>query len=43
MTDRNDLIGKVYNTLYTNLHRPWGYAGMFLIRALLRLKRHLLH
>lgn len=43
MTDRTDLVGKVYNKLYTNLHRPWGYAGMFLIRTLLRLKRSLLH
>lgn len=43
MTDRGDLIGKLYDTLYRNLHRPWGYAGMFLIRQLLRLKRRLLH
>lgn len=43
MTDRTDLIGKLYNKLYLNLHRPWGYAGMFLIRQLLRLKRRLLH
>lgn len=43
MTDRADWIGSVYNKLYTNLHRPWGYTGMFLIRQLLRLKRRLLH
>lgn len=42
MTDREDIVGKIYNKLYMNLHRPWGFAGMFLIRQLLRLKRKLM-
>lgn len=41
MTDRTDLVGKIYDTLYLNLHKPWGYAGIWLIRQLLRLKRQL--
>lgn len=41
MTDRTDLAGRIYNTLYLNLHTPWGYAGMRSIRQLLRLKRSL--
>lgn len=41
MTERNDLIGKIYNKLYLNLHKRWGFAGIFLIRQLLRLKRSL--
>lgn len=43
MTDTSTLVGKIYDKLYMNLHRPWAYAGMFLIRTLLRLKRRLLH
>jgi len=39
MTDRTDFVGRLYNKLYLNLHRPWGYRGMYLIRQLLRLKR----
>lgn len=41
MTDREDLVGKIYNKLYMNLHKRWGFAGIFLIRQLLRLKRSL--
>lgn len=39
MTDRTDLVGRVYNNLYMHLHTRWGFAGIFLIRQLLRLKR----
>ena len=28
MTDREDLIGRVYDTLFRNLHRPWAYTVM---------------
>ena len=28
MTDRDDLLGKVYDKLFLNLHRPWAYAVM---------------
>lgn len=41
MTDRTDFVGRVYNTLYMHLHTRWGFAGIFLIRQLLRLKRKL--
>ena len=41
MTDRTDLIGKIYDKLYLNLHTFWGYTGIYLIRQLLRLKRSL--
>lgn len=41
MTDREDFVGKLYNKLYMNLHTRWGYAGIFLIRQLIRLKRSL--
>lgn len=39
MTDTATLLGKIYDKLYLHLHTPWGYAGIFLIRQLLRLKR----
>ena len=42
MTDRTDLIGKIYEMLYLHLHTRWGFAGMYLLRQLLRLKRKLL-
>lgn len=43
MTDTSTLPGKLYDKVCMHLHRPWGYAAMFLIRMLLRLKRRLLH
>lgn len=39
MTDRQDLVGRLYNTLYMHLHTRWGFGGMYLIRQLLRLKK----
>lgn len=42
MTDREDIIGKIYDKLYMNLHTRWGYAGIFLIRQLLRLKHSIM-
>lgn len=41
MVDTGSLVGKIYDRLYLNLHKPWGFAGMYLIRQLLRLKRRL--
>lgn len=41
MTDRTDLVGKIYDRLYLNLHTRWGYTGIFLIRQLIRIKRKL--
>lgn len=39
MTDTSNLAGKIYDKLYMNLHRTWGYGSMRIIRQLLRLKR----
>lgn len=41
MVSTDSLVGKVYDQLYLNLHTRWGYAGIWLIRQLLRLKRSL--
>lgn len=32
-TTRTDFLGKLYDKMYINLHRPWGYAAMILYRA----------
>ena len=34
MTDRTDLVGKVFDKVYLNLHTPWGYAAMRLLQKL---------
>lgn len=34
MTDRTDIVGKVFDKVYLNLHRPWGYAAMGLLLKL---------
>ena len=34
MTDRSGLLGTVLDTVYRNLHRPWGYTALRLIRKL---------
>ena len=34
MTDRTDIVGKVFDKIYLNLHRPWGYAAMGLLLKL---------
>lgn len=34
MTDREDLVGKVYDKLFQNLHRPWAYRLMGLLLKL---------
>lgn len=39
MTERTGFVGKCYDTVCMNLHRPWGFFCMFLIQQLLRLKR----
>lgn len=41
MADTGTLPGKVYDKLYLNLHTPWGYAGIYLIRQLLNLKHRI--
>lgn len=37
MTDRTDIIGKVFDKVYLNLHTPWGYHTMRLLQALMGL------
>ncbi len=34
MTDRTDLVGRVFDKVYLNLHTPWGYAAMRLLQKL---------
>lgn len=34
MTDRDDLLGKIYDKLFLNLHRPWAYAVMGILMKL---------
>lgn len=37
MTDRTDLVGKVFDKVYLNLHTRWGYTAMRLLQKLLEL------
>lgn len=39
---REDWIGKIIDTLYTNLERPWAYRGMRLVHMLFRMKQSIL-
>ena len=41
MTDRQDIIGKVFDKIYINLHRPWGFATMILFRKVMDMKKKL--
>ena len=34
MTDRTDLVGRVFDKVYLNLHTPWGYAAMRILQKL---------
>lgn len=34
MTDRTDLVGKVFDKVYLNLHTRWGYVAMRLLQKL---------
>lgn len=34
MTDRTDLVGRVFDKVYLNLHTRWGYAAMRLLQKL---------
>ena len=35
MTDRTDLVGKVFDKVYLNLHHPWGYYTMRLMQKIM--------
>lgn len=39
MTDRTDLVGKVFDKVYLNLHKPWGYHAMRLLQKLMSLRK----
>lgn len=39
-TTRTDFIGKLFDRLYLNLHRPWGFYGMYLLQRLISFKHH---
>lgn len=40
-TARTDIVGKIFDKVYINLHRPWGYCAMWLLQKLIRLKHSL--
>ena len=37
-TTRTDAVGKLFDRIYINLHRPWGFAAMKLLRGMIQLK-----
>lgn len=39
MTRRTDSVGKLFDIIYINQHRPWGYFSMRLLRFLICLKQ----
>lgn len=40
-TTRTDIVGKVFDKIYINLHRPWGFAAMVLLQNLVYIKKKL--
>lgn len=40
-TTRTDIVGKIYDKVYINMHRPWGFAAMVLLQKLIRAKKKL--
>lgn len=38
---RDDIIGKLFDILYTNLGSPWGYRGMRLVHFLFHIKQRI--
>lgn len=41
MTTRTDLVGKVFDKVYINMHRPWGFAAMVLLQRIIKAKNKL--
>lgn len=41
LTTRTDIVGKIFDKIYINMHRPWGFAAMRLFQKLLRMKEKL--
>ena len=42
-TSRTDIVGKVYDKVYLNMHRPWGFRAMILLRKLIDAKKKLVN
>lgn len=40
-TTRTDLVGKIFDKVYINMHRPWGFAAMVLLQKLIAVKKKL--
>lgn len=40
-TARTDIVGKIFDKVYINMHRPWGFAAMVLLQKLIRAKKKL--
>lgn len=39
-TTRTDIVGKVFDKVYINMHRPWGFWSMFFLERLIRIKSY---
>lgn len=40
-TTRTDFVGKVFDKVYINMHRPWGFAAMVLLQKVIGAKKKL--
>lgn len=40
-TTRTDIVGKIFDKVYINMHRPWGFAAMKLLRFVIDAKQKL--
>ena len=39
-TSRTDIVGKLFDKVYINMHRPWGFWSMVLLERLIRAKSY---
>lgn len=40
-TTRTDFVGKLFDYLYINMHRPWGFWAMFLLQRVINIKHRI--
>lgn len=40
-TSRMDIVGRVFDTVYLHMHRPWGFAAMVLLQYAIKTKKKL--
>ena len=40
-TTRTDAVGKLFDKVYINMHRPWGFASMKILQTAIGLKHSL--